>query len=137
MTISSRSEHTLRLLAPSLWAVVILWLSITPSPPQLPGVLGWDKLLHAGAYGLLALLVAQAFLCWSVSLERALSLTLIVVITYGTLLEILQMLAQTGRVFEWFDILADGIGAFLACVIFRQAARAFCRHDSAQEQNNG
>ena len=53
------AKFIVRLLVSLAWGIIILWLSLTPSLPQIPGILGWDKLLHAGAYGLLSLTIAQ------------------------------------------------------------------------------
>ena len=119
MITTNKLEPTLRLAAPCLWALIMLWLSLTSSPPQLPGVLGWDKLLHAGAYGLLSLLLAQALLCWPHLLHKAWWLASLTAIAFGALLEILQFLTQTGRTAEWLDLLADAVGALICCVIFR------------------
>ena len=112
-------EFTIRLAAPLLWAGIILWLSLTPSPPDMPGVLGWDKLLHAGSYGLLTLLIAQFLLhsspnsggsCWKAGL---------VAVVYGALLEVLQLLTMMGRTAEWTDLIADAVGACFAGLIVR------------------
>jgi VanZ family protein len=39
----------------TLWTLLVLVLSLMPSPPTPPGVLAWDKAQHAAAY---------AFLTW-------------------------------------------------------------------------
>ena len=117
MNPESKSVHILRLSIPVLWALIILWLSLTSSPPQLPGVLGWDKLLHAGAYGLLSILLAQAFLCPPFSMNKPWWSAGIAAVVYGALLEILQLLSQTGRTAEWLDLFADAIGACFCCVV--------------------
>lgn len=133
-----KTLHALiRFTAPALGALAILWLSLTPSPPQLPGVLGWDKLLHAGAYGLLSLLIAQALLCLSFSFQQAWWRAALAAVVYGALLEILQMLVQTGRTAEWWDLFADALGAFVCCVIFRQMGTLACHHDANTGNHNG
>ena len=118
-----------RLFAPIIWTCIIFWLSLTPSPPQLPGILGWDKLLHAGAYGLLALLIAQFLLCFLANPANVWWQAGLVAVGFGALLEILQLLAQTGRTAEWWDLFADAVGAFLCCVIFRQIQGVLCRRN--------
>lgn len=133
----NKLKHILRLSAPVLWALIILLLSLTSSPPQLPGVLGWDKLLHAGAYGLLSLLLAQAFLCPPFSLNRPWWLAAGAAVAYGALLEILQLLSQTGRTAEWLDLFADALGAFFCCVVFRHMLKLSCRHDKKSDTTNG
>ena len=137
MSLGNKSEHILRFSVPVLWAVIIFWLSLTSSPPQLPGVLGWDKLLHAGAYGLLSLLLAQAFLCPPFSMNKPWWLAGSVAVVYGALLEILQLLSQTGRTAEWLDLFADAIGAFFCCVVFRHVMKLSCSNDKKSDTNNG
>ena len=126
-----------RLLAPLLWALVILWLSLTSSPPEIPGVLGWDKLLHAGAYGLLTLLVIQAlavFLPKRISLYAVSSL---LCIFYGGVVEVLQMVTDAGRTAEWWDLVADIIGIVLACVIFSQLPDVISRQIEGRRHADG
>lgn len=118
ISINKRPVLVLRFLAPFAWALAILWLSLTSSPPEIPGVLGWDKLLHAGAYGLLALLVAQLLVLY---FQQSIFATGLFCTLYGALVEVLQLIGDTGRMFEWLDILADVVGIVLACVIFRHA----------------
>ena len=137
MNPESKSVHILRLSIPVLWALIILWLSLTSSPPQLPGVLGWDKLLHAGAYGLLSILLAQAFLCPPFSMNKPWWSAGIAAVVYGALLEILQLLSQTGRTAEWLDLFADAIGACFCCVVFRHLLNLSCYHDEKSDKNNG
>jgi len=112
--------RVLRILAPALWAGVILWLSLTPAPPEVPELLGWDKLQHAGAYGLLTLLLVQMLPCviridqwtsWLIAGSAA--------VGYGGLLELLQWLAHNGRTADWADLVADAVGSLLCYVIFR------------------
>lgn len=130
-------EFTLRLSAPILWALIMLWLSLTPSPPQLPGILGWDKLLHAGAYGLLSLLILQFLHFRSSSSGKAWWQAGLVAVCYGALLEIMQFLTQTGRTAEWWDLFADAVGALLCCVIFRRAPVLTCaRRDELEHDGS-
>jgi VanZ family protein len=134
----SASEFCIRLLAPLIWAGCILWLSLTPAPPKISGVLGWDKLLHAGAYGLLSFLIAQFLACtdrWpsAVTLRSA----WVVAVSYGALVEILQLLAQTGRTAEWWDLFADMVGAFIGCVLFRQLFNLFSSRRKQLGRHNG
>ena len=98
----------------------MLWLSLTSSPPQISGVLGWDKLLHACAYGLLTLLIAQFLLYSPLNSGNAWWQAGLVAVCCGALLEILQLLVNTGRTAEWWDLFADAVGVFLAYVIFRK-----------------
>jgi VanZ family protein len=131
-------ELSARGLAPITWASMVLWLSLTSHPPQIPGVLGWDKLLHAGAYGLLSFLIAQALLCLPGNRhDRIWWYAGLTAVGYGGLLEILQLLALTGRTAEWWDLFADAVGATLSCVIFRQAYLLYSRRYGHSGKQDG
>lgn len=135
---SSRTpEMILRLLAPLVWVCMIVWLSLTSSPPQISGVLGWDKLLHAGAYGLLTLLIAQSFLCLPLNPRKAWWYSLVASICFGALMEVLQLLVETGRSAEWGDLCADAVGSLLACVIFRQVLDSVWLRRESLEKDHG
>ena len=108
-----------RLGMPLLWASTMFCLSLTSSPPQIPGVLGWDKLLHAGAYGLLTVLIVQFLFYLPFNTGNPWWGAGLFAIGYGTLLEILQLLSGTGRTAEWWDLFADAVGILLAYVMFR------------------
>ena len=125
-----------RLFAPLAWAATIFWLSLTSSPPQIPGPLGWDKLLHTGAYGLLTLLIAQFLLCLPLNPRKICQVASLAAICFGATMEVLQFLAGTGRTAEWWDLFADVAGVFLACVLFRQVAdRVWSRHEPLDKDN--
>jgi VanZ family protein len=126
MTSRKTLETLVRFSAPVMWALIMLWLSLSPSPPQLPGVLGWDKLLHAGAYGLLTILIAQLLLYLSIPLGKAGWPALLPAVCYGALLEVLQLLLHTGRTAEWWDLFADAVGAVLAYLVFRRFSGMVC-----------
>jgi len=117
---ANSAEFIIRMAAPLLWGSAILLLSLTSSPPQIPGILGWDKLLHAGAYGLLTVLIAQFLMFAPLRTGRPWWQAGCAAICYGGLIEIMQLLAHTGRTAEWWDLFADAAGAFLAYVIFRK-----------------
>jgi VanZ family protein len=90
------------------WALLTVVLLLMPPSPEASGWLdlpGADKLLHAGAFGLLALLLERA--------TRRPALTLLVTALYGVVTELLQ-LAAAGRSADPFDALADLAGAALA-----------------------
>lgn len=111
----------LRLALPILWAGIIYWLSLTSTPPLIQGVLGWDKLLHAVAYALLSILVAQYLHIYTRSWKTVFYAGCLAIL-YGGLMEVLQLMMQAGRLAEWWDLVADIIGALAGCVIFRQAS---------------
>jgi hypothetical protein len=84
------------------WVMVaiVVWLSLTPKPPELPSFLGWDKAQHFAAYGCLMLWFGMSFTRhwrWPLFL-----------ISLGVGLEFLQ--ALTGRSFDPMDMVANTIG---------------------------
>ena len=102
------------------WGSLLAWFSLMPSPPQVSGFLGWDKLQHAFAYALLAWLIARVLIR-----QRALHpvhtwwVAFLCAMLFGIGMEILQWVINMGRSGEWFDLIADALGAMVACVIFR------------------
>lgn len=120
-----RIAHLGRLSFPVVWAATICWLSLAATPPTPPGIFGWDKLLHAAAYALLALAVAQYLQIHAADSRRASIYAALLATAYGGLMEILQLTLQTGRTAEWGDLVANAVGALAGCVIFRQAAALF------------
>jgi VanZ family protein len=104
-------------------------LSLVPAstiPSALPA---WDKFNHFAGYAVLAWL-----LLWTIKAWHALSLPLlagawIACNGYGLLLEILQGLMTSGRQFEGGDLLANALGALMACVLFRHINERLSSHD--------
>jgi VanZ family protein len=102
------------------WAAAIFFLSSQPRLPRPPIVFaGADKVIHAAAYALLAVL-----LLWAVRAREprsALSCAALATL-YGVLDEVHQAFVP-GRLPDVFDGLADAGGAFLvAAVWLRRAA---------------
>lgn len=103
----------------SLWApvvagwAVIFGLSSLSSPPMPPNV--WDKVLHAGAYGGLALVTLRATAGGRVGgvTARAVLLAWIVTTLYGLSDEVHQSFVPR-RSAEAQDVVADALGAALA-----------------------
>ncbi len=134
---SNRIKYLVRLFLPAAWLIAVGWLSLTPSPPQVHGIMSWDKLLHAGAYGLLTILMAQYFLHYLKNPWHAGWLAVLCAVVCGGGLEILQMAMQSGRIAEWTDLFADAVGAILGCVIFRQIVVLYWRHFECPESSHG
>lgn len=116
------------LLAAALTTVAVL--SLVPSPPEPPGVLSWDKLQHACAYALLALLFySAAFPCFGSCVDILLSAFFAWL--YGALIELLQMLMPYGRAAELTDLVANLAGVLAACLLL--ALIRFRDHRSCHE----
>ena len=94
----------------SLWlfwpgVALIAWGELTPHPPQLGGVFGWDKLEHFTAYFGLASMATMVL-----GLRPSLIGAMLGIILFGGALEILQ--GYTGRDPDVMDFIANSIGAF-------------------------
>jgi len=88
------------------WAAAIVWLSLTPSPPEV-GVEHGDKLGHFAAYGLLMFWFSRLYLQRSTRMAYALGF-----IAMGVGLEFLQ--GHLGyRTYEVFDMYANTLGVLL------------------------
>ena len=84
---------------------VVIWLSVTPSPPSIDVEQG-DKLGHLLAYGTLMFWFAQLYVRTSVRVRYAIGF-----VAMGVALEFVQ--AHIGRDFEVADMAADAIGVAL------------------------
>lgn len=90
------------------WLLVatVVWLSLTPSPPQLDVAYG-DKLGHFAAYAAL-----MAWFCQLYRGRRARLVCALGFIGMGIGIEFVQRM--TGyRDFEWLDMVADAVGVLL------------------------
>ncbi len=87
-----------------LLVAVIIWLSLTPSPPSIDiGIAQIDKLEHFSAYGSLMFWFAQLYLRTPVRAAYAIGF-----VAMGIALEFIQ--AHVGRDFEIADMVADAVG---------------------------
>ncbi len=82
----------------------ILWLALSPNPPNPAGLLDFDKVNHILAFFVLAGLLDYA----SVNIARFKGKVL-PLLAFGLLIEVLQYWVGY-RYFEWGDLVADGIG---------------------------
>lgn len=84
------------------WVALIIWGSLTPSPPDIePSIFGFDKVEHFGAYLLITAWFAAAY-------PRRMRWFALAFAVLGGLIEILQ--GYTGRDAEWLDWAADCAG---------------------------
>ena len=85
----------------------ILWLALSPNPPNPAGLFDLDKVNHVGAFLVLSLLADYSYLARS-----ALVLKGTVLLGFGLLIEGLQYWVGY-RYFEVSDLIADGVGIVL------------------------
>jgi len=93
----------------SLWlfwpgVLLIAWGELTPNPPQMAGLFGWDKAEHFIAYFGLASMASLV-----IGFRRRLAWAILGVILLGGALEIVQYFA--GRDAELMDFVANTLGA--------------------------
>jgi VanZ family protein len=99
----------------SLWlfwpgVALIAWGELTPHPPDLQGILGWDKAEHFTAYFGLSAMATLVL-----GLRPRLVAAILGVILLGGALEILQMF--TGRDAELLDFVANTLGALTGTAV--------------------
>ncbi|MFT3884213.1 MAG: VanZ family protein [Flavobacteriales bacterium] len=109
-----------------LWALVILVLCLLPGK-DLPewhwfDLFDLDKLVHAGIFFVLALLLAQAFHAAQRPARWALAACGLT-IAYGIGTEVLQGIAGMGRHMDVADMVADAIGGCVAVWYARRRVR--------------
>jgi VanZ family protein len=119
------ARRRVRLALPALWAALVLGASVVDPPVSGPtpagpfGVVGLDKVVHAGAYGVLAVLLATVRPARS-RLELA-ALTLASA-GFGAAVEVVQ-LSFPARSFSGADALANLLGAAVAIAVWVLARR--------------
>lgn len=99
------------------------WLSMfvvthLPGPVIPEGPVGSDKLIHGAAYWLLAVLLAARRWIIGVYRGRDWLLLLPVITAYAALDEVSQMIPAIHRHADWWDGLADVLGASLGLAMF-------------------
>lgn len=96
------------------WALLIEGLVLWPHPPEVPqpfSMIGLDKLVHAGLFGVQAALAGRALRQDS----RPWWPALVGVIAFGAFTEVEQFFIPS-RSMELDDFLADSIGAIIGLV---------------------
>ena len=112
-------------LPPVAWAAVLFWLSSKPGHElPMPSFFEADKVLHFGAFGLLALLLRQALVKSTAWSARAATMGAIALTAaYGFTDEVHQALGVAGRVADPFDWIADVAGALVAAPLHAHLSR--------------
>jgi VanZ family protein len=99
------------------WMMLIFFLSSRSSLPALSLFSGMDLLAHAMFYGVLCVLLARSLVPQRVTTWKRVMLLTFLVIVYGITDEYHQSFVP-GRDADGWDILADGLGGFLAASMF-------------------
>ena len=97
-------------------AATILWLALSPNPPNPAGLFDLDKVNHVGAFFVLSLLADYSYLARSALVPKGMAL-----LGFGLLIEGLQYWVGY-RYFEIADLVADG-GGILLYGLVRNPAR--------------
>ena len=98
-----------------LWIATIVYLSLTPNPPEPVRFWGVDKLEHILAYYLLMLWFSQVYVRRTQRLFTA-----VLLVALGVVMEFLQGMTDY-RHFEYGDMLANSSGVLLGWVWARTA----------------
>ena len=107
-----------------VWYVFIIWGSLTPNKnlPQIQLFPHFDKVVHAGFYFFLIILLIPACLKKSKYLYSYLSALIISGVT-GIIFEILQYYIITGRTGSIFDVIANATGIVLGILFYQLLIR--------------
>lgn len=104
------------------WGIVIAFLSLTAGknlPENIWDIVNLDKLAHAFVYMLLTFLLAWGFFQKGQLNKKTIILSLLISISYGILLELLQYGFFPDRYFELLDIIANIIGSLLSLILIK------------------
>jgi VanZ family protein len=115
-----------------LWALIILILCGIPGR-DIPHIsflelLSFDKFVHAGIFFVLALLTIRGFLVqtsYPVLRSKGKLIAIVLCISYGGLLEIMQGTLFEERSADVFDFIANSFGCFFALMIYRKMEELF------------
>lgn len=118
------------------WTIIMLVLTLLPSPdfPHtfLSSIPYFDKMVHAGIFGLFVILwyagayksSQKAGKSGALHPMTLLARVILAAILLGLIIEIVQKEWRTiQRDFEWFDWVADTLGAFIGGAIAREIFR--------------
>lgn len=104
-----------------IWATVIFCLSTMPGQqlPRIDWLMTPDKFGHAGVYGILAVGLFFSFKSYFSETKHAYYWPFILASSYGVAMECVQYGFFPDRYFEFWDIVANIIGAFGALLLLK------------------
>ena len=91
-----------------------------------------DKVFHASAYCLFTILWFLTFY-YKLGLKKAkaLSLSVLLAITFGILIEVLQGVLTSNRQMELNDVIANTIGALIAAVVILSLKKGLLKNNNS------
>jgi VanZ family protein len=105
---------------PAIWLVIISYLSLMPAGnfPRFPlfNIPGFDKLVHAGFYFVLCILLVKPF---RKTTKYPYVLSVVCAIAISSVMEILQIIVTLTRKGDMVDLMANIIGAIAGLIFFR------------------
>ncbi|MDQ7019310.1 MAG: VanZ family protein [Robiginitomaculum sp.] len=107
-----------------LTLILVLALSLKPSPFSIPHLQLSDKVEHFLAYLALGTLMGFG---WAIHKVRPVMVALLILTLVGGAVEIIQGTPWIGRTASWLDLLADILGAFMglmACAALHRRLQA-------------
>jgi len=111
MNASQVKKHRIPVIILLVWLGTVTSLSLIPSSRVPLPVSLWDKFEHAVAYAVLTLLTAWVLRRWTATALRAWCLAAAGAIAYGAAMEVAQALSRTGRHADFWDAVANSVGA--------------------------
>ena len=106
----------------TIWLLAILILSGYPGNrvPKIP-IWQFDKLVHALIYSALSILLIGAFQNQNTKTSKRFQVIILIIlfgIFYGGFMEILQHYIFINRSGNWYDFIANTIGAIMGVVVY-------------------
>ena len=120
--------------SPLFWAATILFLSSIPSH-ELPDFSFWklltfDKIAHVTLYGMFSFHIMKScirqYANWVIRYNAKL-IAIVTAVAYGAMIELLQEFVIEDRYGDWFDLLANVVGAWLGTVAFKKIFYQYIR----------
>ena len=98
--------------------VILLFLSFIPLSLKTPVQfeIGVDKLAHSFAYFIFSLALDHA-LSFDWGIKKSEKKVVIIVFSFGLVVEIIQGIGLVYRSFEWYDLLANSFGIFFFLLV--------------------
>lgn len=114
-----KMNQTIRYLLFVFYTGCIILLSLLPPNdfPKMSLFPGADKVVHFLMYFFFSVIGAWALKAEVIS--RNYFITAILMVSWGMLMEILQLNMHIGRSFSWFDMLANVVGVLVGVLTYR------------------